>query len=191
MKRARLPLRVKLRRTQCEHMFSGLPVIADIGVWLMRWRQKRQIGPWASRPHAPFGSKAQTENGLLAHPVALPTSLKRRKTRLSLQDCGFQARRSGTALHCCARREAERACAMSTPKTASLGSVTGRDEFIIGEALATALIALEQLPDARQPTHNMADMKMLLNSLYAHEEVTLHLTIARWRFIPCARPFGA
>jgi hypothetical protein len=53
------------------------------------------------------------------------------------------------------------------------------------------LIALEQLPDARQPTHNMADMKMLLNSLYAHEEVTLHLTIARWRFIPCARPFGA
>src|SRR5882762_3749177 len=53
---------------------------------------------------------------------------------------------------------------MSTSKTASLGSVTGRDEFIIGEALATALIALEQLPEARQPTRNMADMKMLLNS---------------------------
>jgi len=80
---------------------------------------------------------------------------------------------------------------MSTPKTASLGSVTGRDEFIIGEALATALIALEQLPDARQPTHNMADMKMLLNSLYPHAEVSLHLTIARWRFIPSARPLGA
>jgi len=55
---------------------------------------------------------------------------------------------------------------MSTPKTASLGSVTGRDEFIIGEALATALIALEQLPEAGQPTRCMADMKMLLNSLY-------------------------
>jgi hypothetical protein len=40
---------------------------------------------------------------------------------------------------------------MSSSKTASLGSVTGRDEFIIGEALATALIALEQLPEARQP----------------------------------------
>ncbi len=35
---------------------------------------------------------------------------------------------------------------MSTPKTSSLASITGRDEFIIGEALATALIALEQLP---------------------------------------------
>ena len=43
--------------------------------------------------------------------------------------------------------------------------MTGRDEFIIAEALATALIALEQLPDARQPTRNMADMEMLLNSL--------------------------
>jgi hypothetical protein len=80
---------------------------------------------------------------------------------------------------------------MSTPKISSLGSVTGRDEFIIGEALATALIALEQLPDACQPTRSMADMKMLLNSLYPHDEVTLHMTIARWRFIPCARPFGA
>jgi hypothetical protein len=56
---------------------------------------------------------------------------------------------------------------MSSSKIASLGSVTGRDELIIGEALATALIALEQRPEMRQPTHNMADMKMLLNSLYA------------------------
>jgi hypothetical protein len=73
---------------------------------------------------------------------------------------------------------------------ADLGSVTGRDEFIIGEALATALIALEQLPDARQPTRNMADMKMLLNSLFPAAEVSLHLTTARGRFIPSARPFG-
>jgi hypothetical protein len=41
---------------------------------------------------------------------------------------------------------------MSSSKAASLGSVTDRDEFIIGEALATALIALAQLPEARQPT---------------------------------------
>jgi hypothetical protein len=80
---------------------------------------------------------------------------------------------------------------MNSSKTARLGSVTGRDEFIIGEALATALMALEQLPEARQPTRNMADMKMLLNSLYAPPEVSLHLTTARWRFIPSARPFGA
>ena len=80
---------------------------------------------------------------------------------------------------------------MSSSKIASLGSVTGRDEFIIGEALATALIALEQLPEVRQPTRNMADMKMLLNSLCAPPEVSLHLTSARWRFIPGARPMGA
>ena len=80
---------------------------------------------------------------------------------------------------------------MSNPRNANLASITGRDEFIIGEALATALIALEQLPEARQPTRNMADMKMLLNSLYAPPEISLHLTTARWRFIPSARPFGA
>jgi hypothetical protein len=80
---------------------------------------------------------------------------------------------------------------MSNSMNVSLGSVTGRDEFIIGEALATALIALEQLPEVRQPTRNMADTKMLLNSLYPAPEVSLHLTTARWRFIPSARPFGA
>ena len=83
------------------------------------------------------------------------------------------------------------AFAMSILKNEGLASITGRNEFIIAEALATALIALEQLPDARQPTRNMADMKMLLNSLYPHAEVSLHLTIARWRFIPNSRPFGA
>jgi hypothetical protein len=80
---------------------------------------------------------------------------------------------------------------MSTFKSETLGSITGRDEFIIAEALATAVIALEQLPEARQPTRTMADMKMLLNSLYPSPEVSLHLTTARWRFIPSARPFGA
>jgi hypothetical protein len=80
---------------------------------------------------------------------------------------------------------------MSNSSDASLGSVTGRDEFIIGEALATALIALEQLPEVRQPTRNIADMKMLLNSLYSPPEVSLHMTTARWRFIPSSRPLGA
>jgi hypothetical protein len=80
---------------------------------------------------------------------------------------------------------------VSNSKNASLGSVTGRDEFIIGEALATALIALEQLPEVRQPTRNMSDMKTLLNSIFPPPEVSLHLTTARWRFIPSSRPFGA
>jgi hypothetical protein len=80
---------------------------------------------------------------------------------------------------------------MSFSKTAGLGSVTGRDEFIVGEALATALVALEQLPEARQPTRNMTDMKILLNSLFPPPEVSLHMTTARWRFIPSSRPLGA
>jgi len=46
----------------------------------------------------------------------------------------------------------------------TLGSITGRDEFIIAEALATALVALEELPPTRQPTRNIADMKMLLEN---------------------------
>jgi hypothetical protein len=36
----RCPNRVKLRRTQCEHMFSGLLPIPDIDVWLMQWRKR-------------------------------------------------------------------------------------------------------------------------------------------------------
>jgi hypothetical protein len=30
---------VKLRRTQSEQMSSGLPLMADIGVWPRRWRK--------------------------------------------------------------------------------------------------------------------------------------------------------
>jgi hypothetical protein len=64
-------------------------------------------------------------------------------------------------------------------RNGTLGSITGRDEFIIAEALATALVALEQLPTTRQPTRNIADMKMLLNSLYPPPDVSIHLTTAR------------
>jgi hypothetical protein len=34
--------------------------------------------------------------------------------------------------------------------------------------------------EARQPTRNMADMRILLNSLYPAPEVSIHLTTARW-----------
>jgi hypothetical protein len=40
-----------------------------------------------------------------------------------------------------------------------LGSATGRDEFIIAEALAKAFVALEQLPPVPEPTRNIADIK--------------------------------
>ena len=76
-------------------------------------------------------------------------------------------------------------------RNGALGSITGRDTFIIAEALATALAALEQLPPARQPTRNIADMKMVLNSLYPPSDVSIHLTTARWRFMPNLRPLGA
>jgi hypothetical protein len=76
-------------------------------------------------------------------------------------------------------------------RNGTLGSITGRDEFIVAEALATAVVALEELPPTRQPTRNIADMKMLLNSLYPPPDVSIHLTIARWRFLPNLRPLGA
>jgi len=76
-------------------------------------------------------------------------------------------------------------------RNGALGSITGRDEFIVAEALATALVALEELPPTRQPTRNIADMKMLVNSLYPPSDVSIHLTTARWRFLPNLRPLGA
>jgi len=79
----------------------------------------------------------------------------------------------------------------ATMRNGKLGSITGRDELIIAEALATAIVALEELPSARQPTRNIADMRMLLNSLYPPSDVSIHLTTARWRFLPNLRPLGA
>jgi hypothetical protein len=49
---------------------------------------------------------------------------------------------------------------MSDPHS-RLGSITGRDKFIIAEALTTALIALEQLSKERQPVRNISDFKIL------------------------------
>ena len=42
--------------------------------------------------------------------------------------------------------------------------ITGRDGYIIGRALATALVALEQLPAKRQPKSDMEDMRKLLSA---------------------------
>jgi hypothetical protein len=100
-------------------------------------------------------------------------SLKRRTTRLTfIRLVAFKP------LNLKSRAKAKGERTMSNSMNVRLGSVTGRDEFIIGEALATALIALEQLPEARQPTRNMSDMKMLLNSIFPPPEA-LHMTTAR------------
>jgi hypothetical protein len=49
-----------------------------------------------------------------------------------------------------------------TRKETTMAEVTGRDSFIITEALATALAALDELPEDRQPKDNMIDMLHLL-----------------------------
>ena len=60
--------------------------------------------------------------------------------------------------------------------------ITGRDLWIITEALATA-----QLPAERQPTGNMEDMKKLLAHA-ASGNVSIHLAQAKIRFNPDLDP---
>ncbi len=40
--------------------------------------------------------------------------------------------------------------------------ITGHDEWVVTEALATALVALEQLPPKHQPRPHMDDLRKLL-----------------------------
>jgi hypothetical protein len=62
--------------------------------------------------------------------------------------------------------------------------ITGRDEWVITEALATALIALEQLPEKHQPRTHMDDVRKLLAAGSAPESVNLHLAQAKCRLFP-------
>jgi hypothetical protein len=62
-------------------------------------------------------------------------------------------------------------------------SVTGRDGFTMIEALATAIVSLEQLPLKRQPTSNMEGMKVLLSGAPA-PIVSLMLAQAKCRIRP-------
>jgi hypothetical protein len=61
--------------------------------------------------------------------------------------------------------------------------ITGRDSFLITEALATALVALEQLPADRQPHSNMDDLRKLLAAAEP-ANVSLHLARAKYRLRP-------
>ena len=66
--------------------------------------------------------------------------------------------------------------------------ITGHDEWVITEALATALIALEQLPSNHQPRPHMDDIRKLLAAGCQPGTVQLHLAQAKCRLFPDLDP---
>jgi hypothetical protein len=66
--------------------------------------------------------------------------------------------------------------------------VTGRDEWVVTEALATALIALGQLPEKHQPRAHMEDLRKLLSDGRQPDAVSLHLAQAKCRLNPDLDP---
>ena len=66
--------------------------------------------------------------------------------------------------------------------------VTGHDEWVVTEALATALVALEQLPPKHQPRTHMDEIRKLLAAGSAPEAVNLHLAQAKCRLFPEVDP---
>jgi hypothetical protein len=73
---------------------------------------------------------------------------------------------------------------MAMPKK----GITGRDEWVVTEALATALVALEQLPPKHQPRTHMEDIRKLLAAGCQPGTVTLHLAQAKCRLFPDVDP---
>ena len=66
--------------------------------------------------------------------------------------------------------------------------ITGHDEWVITEALATALIALEQLPPKHQPRTHMDDIRKLLTAGCQPGTINLHLAQAKCRLFPDLDP---
>ena len=66
--------------------------------------------------------------------------------------------------------------------------ITGHDEWVVTEALATAFVALEQLPPKHQPRAHMDDIRKLLANGREPAAVTLHLAQAKCRLFPDADP---
>ncbi len=62
--------------------------------------------------------------------------------------------------------------------------ITGHDEWVVTEALATALVALEQLPPKHQPRAHMDDISKLLSASCQRGTVPLHLAQAKCRLFP-------
>ena len=68
--------------------------------------------------------------------------------------------------------------------------ITGHDEWVVTEALATALVALEQLPPKHQPRPHMEDIRKLLAAGCDSGTVSLHLAQAKCRLFPDADPLA-
>jgi len=66
--------------------------------------------------------------------------------------------------------------------------VTGHDDWVVTEALATALVALEQLPEKHQPRKHMDEIRKLLAAGSAPASVNLHLAQAKCRLFPGTDP---
>jgi hypothetical protein len=66
--------------------------------------------------------------------------------------------------------------------------ITGHDEWVVTEALATALVALEQLPPKLQPRPHMEDIRKLLTAGCLPGTVNLHLAQAKCRLFPDLDP---
>ena len=62
--------------------------------------------------------------------------------------------------------------------------ITGHDEWVVTEALATALIALEQLEPTQQSRQQMDDIKKLLAANCQPGTLNLHLAQAKCRLFP-------
>ena len=66
--------------------------------------------------------------------------------------------------------------------------ITGHDEWVVTEALATALIALEQLPEKHQPRVQMDEIRKLLEAHSLPGSLNLHLAQAKCRLFPDVDP---
>jgi hypothetical protein len=62
--------------------------------------------------------------------------------------------------------------------------ITGHDGWVVTEALATALVALEQLAPKHQPRTQMDDIRKLLAAGCQPGTVNLHLAQAKCRLFP-------
>jgi hypothetical protein len=68
--------------------------------------------------------------------------------------------------------------------------ITGHDEWVVVEALATAFVALEQLPEKHQPRVHMEDIRKLLANGREPATVSLHLAQAKCRLFPDRDPLA-
>ncbi|WP_315703247.1 MULTISPECIES: hypothetical protein [unclassified Bradyrhizobium] len=66
--------------------------------------------------------------------------------------------------------------------------ITGHDDWVVTEALATALVALEQLPEKHQPRVHMDELRKLLANGRTPDAVKLRLAQAKCRLCPGRDP---